>query len=283
MVESLHSASKFALEIGEGKFDSNFQPKSEDDTLGNALTQMRNRLSEVATEERKRSWGIEGLAIFSDILRKDNDNIEVLSNNLISKMIDYLGANQGAIFVVNDEDQYENNPVLKLTGCYAYDRQKFMEKDIRKGEGLAGQCWIEAKKIFMTNIPDEYINIRSGLGDAAPNAVLIAPLMVNDEILGVIELAGFKVFEDYEIEFVEKVAESIASTLKSVKVNVRTVNLLTESKNQAEVMQQQEEEMRQNMEEMQATQEMFDTKEDEYKSEIAELKKQINQLREKND
>lgn len=282
MVDSLHNAADFALEIGEGKFDSDFEPKSEQDTLGNALTQMRDRLSEVALDEKKRSWGIEGLALFSDILRRDNDNLEALSNNLIAKMIEYLGANQGAIFVVHDDNQYVNDPILKLTGCYAYDRQKYLEVSIHKGEGLVGQCWAEGKKILLTDVPKQYINITSGLGEAPPNVILIVPLMVNGEILGIVELASFKIFQDYEVDFVEKVSESIASTLKSVKVNVRTVNLLNESKSQAEVMQQQEEEMRQNMEEMQATQEMFDSKEQDYKSEITALKKLIHVLNEKN-
>lgn len=214
----------------------------------------------------------------SDILRKNNDDLTILCNNLISEMINYIGANQGAIFVVNDEGVHSNNPVLELAGCYAYDRQKFVNKTLVKGEGLVGQCWIEGKPIFLTNVPDDYISIRSGLGDAAPGVVLIVPLIVTDEILGVIELAGFNVFEEHQIEFVEKVSESIASTLKGVRVNVRTKQLLEESNNQAEVLQQQEEEMRQNMEEMQATQEMFDSREQDYKDEVAALKKQIRLL-----
>lgn len=279
MVQSLQQASAFALEIGDGKFDSDFQAKSEEDTLGNALVQMRDRLSEVATEERKRAWSIEGLAIFSDILRRNNDNLEVLSNEIISEFIKYLGANQGAIFVVENDEHSNAEPILRMTGCYAYSRQKFIEKEVKKGEGLAGQCWIERKKIVLKDVPSDYISIQSGLGDAPPNMVLIAPIMVNDEIMGVVEIAGFEEFEDHQIDFVEKVSESIASTLKGVKTNVRTVKLLEESKDQAETMMQQEEEMRQNMEEMQATQEMFDQKEDEYRSEIGKLKKEIKELK----
>ncbi len=279
MVESLQQASAFALEIGDGKFDSDFQAKSEEDTLGNALVQMRDRLSEVATEERKRAWSIEGLAIFSDILRRNNDNLEVLSNEIISEFIKYLGANQGAIFVVENDEHSNAEPILRMTGCYAYSRQKFIEKEVKKGEGLAGQCWIERKKIVLKDVPNNYVTIQSGLGDAPPNMVLIAPIMVNDEIMGVVEIAGFSEFEEHQIEFVEKVSESIASTLKGVKTNVRTVKLLEESKDQAETMMQQEEEMRQNMEEMQATQEMFDQKEDEYRREIGELKKEIKELK----
>jgi PAS domain S-box-containing protein len=206
-----------------------------------------------AKEEEQRNWGTAGLAKFAEILRHDNGNPEALAYNIVSNMVKYLDANQGGLSVLNDDN--DNDKYLELRACYAFDRKKFLEKRINIGEGLVGACYIEGENIYLTDIPDEYINITSGLGDANPKAVMICPLKLNDEIYGVIELASFREFEPYQCEFIQKVSESIASTIATVRVNVRTSLLLEQTKLQAEEMANQEEELRQNMEEMQATQE----------------------------
>jgi PAS domain S-box-containing protein len=142
-----------------------------------------------------------------------------------------------------------------MKACYAWDKKKFLNHKIYRGEGLAGQAWQEGDMVYLTEIPQNYIKIASGLGDANPTSVLIVPLKVNDQIFGVVELASFNAFQDFEKEFVQKIAETIASTISTVKINARTQRLLEESQEMTEQMRAQEEEMRQNMEELQATQE----------------------------
>ncbi len=253
LVIGLRSTSTFAESIGKGEYDAKYSPLSEEDVLGNALLEMRDNLKKVSEEDKKRNWATEGMATFGDILRRNNDNISKLSDEIISNIIKYLRANQGGLYIIEDDGR--DDPYLSLTACYAWDKKKYLEQKIYKGDGLAGQSWLEGDTIYITDVPEDYIQITSGLGEANPTSILIVPLKINDEIFGIIEIASFSEISDFEIEFVEKIGESIASTISSVKINEKTQKLLQESTELTEEMRSQEEEMRQNMEELQATQE----------------------------
>ncbi len=254
LVNGLKATTLFAENIGSGNYDSNFKPLSDHDVLGNALIDMRNNLSKVAEDDKKRNWATEGLARFGELLRTNNDNLDKLADEIIGNLVKYLKANQGAIYIIDDSESGDE-PTMSMKACYAWDKKKFLNHQIHRGEGLAGQAWQEGDIIYLTEVPSNYIKITSGLGDANPTSVIIVPLKVNDEIFGIVEIASFNVFKDYETEFVQKIAESIASTISSVKINARTQRLLEESQEMTEQMRAQEEEMRQNMEELQATQE----------------------------
>lgn len=254
LVSGLKETTTFAENIGKGNYKSEFRPLSEHDVLGNALLNMRDNLSKVAEDDKQRNWATEGMAKFGEILRTNNNDLGKLADEIISSLVKYLKANQGSIYIVDDTDP-ESEPTMSMKACYAWDKKKFLNHQIHRGEGLAGQAWQEGDTVYLTEVPDNYIRIVSGLGDANPTSILIVPLKVNDNIFGVVEIAGFNIFRDFEVEFVEKVAESIASTISSVKVNARTQHLLEESQEMTEQMRAQEEEMRQNMEELQATQE----------------------------
>lgn len=258
-IDALLVKTDFARSIGEGNLEAELNLLSNDDVLGKSLLEMRESLKKAEEEERirreddeKRRWVNEGLAKFGDILRQNNDNLTKLGNELVKNLVWYLNANLGGIFVRNES----NSPVTyDLVDAFAYDRNRSLKKSFELGEGLIGACASEKGTIYLTQLPENYVEITSGLGDTNPNNVLITPLVIEGEVLGVIELASLKIFKDYEIEFVEKLSESIASTLRAVRVNLRTAELLQKSQEQAEVMAAQEEEMRQNLEELQATQE----------------------------
>ncbi|MEJ2003396.1 MAG: GAF domain-containing protein [Cyclobacteriaceae bacterium] len=253
LIDGLKSTTVFAENIGNGNYDSEFTPLSENDVLGNALIDMRDNLARVAEDDKKRNWSTEGLARFGEILRKNNNDINRLADEIIASLVKYLEANQGALYILEKKDS--GDEVMEMSACYAWQKKKYLSQEIIRGEGLVGQVWQEMATIYLTDVPDNYVKITSGLGDANPTSILIVPLMVNDEIYGVVEIASFNEITPNEIDFVEKIAESIASTISSVKINATTQRLLEESQEMTEQMRSQEEEMRQNMEELQATQE----------------------------
>jgi len=260
----------FIDNLRDGNLEGSIPLSSKKDKLGRSLLRLKDYLIKNKKEEElhrigeeQRTWVTNGLAQFGELLRKTNNDLEELSFNIIQYIVNYLKINQAGFFLMNTPQQ--GDPYFELKAFIAYNRKKYADKVIKGEEGLIGRCAMEKETIYLTDVPDEYMNITSGLGEANASAVLIVPLLANDKALGVIELASFKEFQKFEIEFIEKIAESIASTISAVQTNIQTNKLLQETQEQAEKMSQQEEELRQNLEEMQATQEESDRRELEMK------------------
>jgi PAS domain S-box-containing protein len=260
--ERIFEASKYTDLLSEGNLEGEISFDGEEDKLGTSLHNLKNFLINRREQEETRiredeirNWSTHGVALFNDILRMDNSNLEKLCLNIIRNIIQYLSANQGGIFLIDKE---EESTYLDLVAAYAFDRQKFLKKRIGIGEGLAGTCAMEKKTILLSRIPQDYMEITSGLGGAKPSCLLIVPLKKDEEVLGVLEIASFNPFKPHEVEFVEKVAESIASALITVRLHLQTSQYLERFQQQAEEMKAQDEELRQNIEELQATHEQME-------------------------
>jgi PAS domain S-box-containing protein len=256
--EQYRKVNEIATHLSEGNVD--FEETQNNNKIIRKLLGLRDSLKKQKEDEEirkkednQRHWVAEGLAKFGDILRQNNDNIDKLSFEIISKLCKYTDAVQGGFYLLDDSD--ESDIHFKLTAHFAYDRQKYNEKRLEWGEGLVGRSAFEQKTLYIDEVPQDYVEITSGLGEANPSILLIVPLKFNEEVHGVIELSSFNQFEKFRIDFVEKIAENIGSTISNVKINIKTSKLLKDSQEQAERLSQQEEEMRQNMEELQATQE----------------------------
>lgn len=276
-IEHLRDATDFVVAIGEGKLDLDY--KSLDagysngaNKLADSLIEMQTRLKALNDEERKRQWSNEGLTKFVDILRSSNDDLNQLGDKVIAALVQYTKSNQGALYILNDEDS--RNKYLELVSLFAFDIKKHEQQKVKLGEGILGQTFLERETTYLTNMPESYIRITSGLGDASPKSLLLVPLKVDTQVYGIIELASFSEYLPHEIAFVEKLGESIASTLASVRSAQRNKQLIQQFQQQTEEMRAQEEEMRQNMEELQATQEEIARKEKSYLARIKELEDQ---------
>ncbi len=248
------------------KFDTDLSLQGIGDTFGKTLLALKENMRKSREEQLKyseenqlRRYLNEGIAKFANILRTYSSDLDKLSDIFIRELVKYLEAIQGGLFLVNENNEDE----LNLVAAFAYSRKKYVQKTVQKGTGLVGTCAIEKKSINLSEIPDDYIEITSGLGDALPTNLLLLPVMHEEELIGIIEIASLKKFESHQIEAGESIASSLASTIINTKINAQTSQLLAKSQQQAAEMTEQEEEMRQNMEELKATQEESARREEE--------------------
>lgn len=229
--------------------------------LTKALTILQDRITFYVETEHEQKWVAEGLSKFIEILRSNQDDLSKLYDTIIANLVKYLNAHQGGLFLVEEDDKGET--VLNMVACYAYDRKKFLKKQVHTGEGLLGQAYLEKETIYLTDIPPNYAEISSGIGEAKPRSVLIVPLKINDTVYGMLEIASFYEIPQYRVNFVIRLAENIASTIASTQNVDKIRKLLTEAEFQSEQMRAQEEEMRQNVEELTSTQEEIRRKQEE--------------------
>ena len=253
IAQNLRKTRDFSLEIAQGHLEAKLDVYEDRSKLGEAFHQMHEGLSEIAKLDEERRWVNEGLTRFNSILR-ESKAIRSLSDNIVTNLVRYLDASQGAIFVLNEQD-FEI-PQMELVSVYAFDRKRFLDRNIRPGQGLAGQSWQEKDAIHLQEVPSDYTLINSGLGSAEPRSILVIPMIVNeDHVVGVIELASFKAFKSYEIEFVKKLAENIGANIMTLQNNDESQQLLNEAQKTADKLKRQEEESALSMQELVSTQE----------------------------
>jgi len=257
LITHLKRLSEFANEIGQNTFDTKFTPASDGDVLGNALLRMRDNLVKAQKEadtrqeeNTQRNWASQGIAVFNEVIRDYNNDLEKLTFAVIEKLVNYTKSNIGGLFIVNEDNLRDKH--LELKAFYAYDRHKYLENRVNFGESLVGQCYVEKDTIYVTEVPDDYMFITSGLGNDKPRSILIVPLQFNEVTYGVIELASFKTFDNYKIDFVEKISETIASAISTAKINERTSKLLEESNEKSKRLEQQEVQARENITKVQS-------------------------------
>ncbi len=260
-----HSINNFkkAAEFIKGISSKNFNVKWEgldasniqqnDHTLAGELIKMRDQMKAAKLEDEQRFWMNDGLAQFSQIVRKHQASLPELCKEVTSYLSHYLKAQHGSLFIYNDES--EDHPFLELAGSYATELRNNTNNRVEIGDGLVGQTYKDGEPQILKAVPENLVQIKSGLGNSTPASLCMVPLKYNNKIEAVLELASFHVFEEYEIKFLQRAGEFVASALITAKVSTKMESMLHETQQQAEEMRAQEEEMRQNMEELTATQE----------------------------
>ena len=150
---------------------------------------------------------------------------------------------QHGVFYIFDEPE-GGEPRLKMLSSYAYKERKNIAKEWRIGEGLVGQCAYEKQRILLTNVPDDYVQITSGLGEARPLNIVVLPVVFEGRVKAIIELASFERYSATHQAFLDQLAESIGIVLNTIEANMRTEELLKQSQSLANELQSQQEELR---------------------------------------
>jgi PAS domain S-box-containing protein len=250
-ISSLTSqATIYAENIGKG--NSNIQ-LDENFPLNKSLLEMEKYLQQLQIEEQKRNWVVQGIADLGDVIRENlNSKVDDLANLVLNKLIKYLNANQAGLFLTIET---QDEKYIKLISCYAYDKKKYHQKRIEWGEGMIGECIRDQDLLYITDIPEDYINITSGLGTSNPRNIIICPLKTNEGTIGAIEIASFQVMDEFKKELIVKVCESLASTIVTVQNNRKNLDLLDQADHIEQTLREKENILMQNAEELTATQE----------------------------
>ncbi len=250
----------------------------------NALQKQRDEIElqkkEILEKEesaREVNWYNKGMTQLSEIITKYTNDLPTMAGKLMAGLVDYLDANIGALYLLEEAENQESK--FELLGSYALN-SKHSRKNISVEEGYLGACYKEKKKIIADNLPENYAIMGSGLGKISLTHLIIVPLLLENKINGVIELASLNKLPEYKIELLEKLAENLASSIEIVKVNEQMKQMVDQLNSQAEELNAQKEEMHQNLEEMMATQEEMSriSKKDKVQEhELAEKTKKLTQ------
>lgn len=252
--QNLQKVKDFALEVGSGNFESDIDVFQNQGEIGSSLAEMKSSLADVARENRIRNWMNEGLTLFSNLIRGVDENFQELFDTFISNLIRYLEAQQGAIFL-KKYDEVNDQESMQLRALYAFEKNRFLQKDILMGEGLIGQAWREKDSIFITEVPENYTLILSGMGKSKPKSIFITPILSSElEVLGIIEVSALHQLPSYKIDLIKQVADILASLVASTQQSESSNRLLKEYQETAQKLRTQEEMMRKSMERVLSTQ-----------------------------
>ncbi len=222
------------------------EAQGELDELKSNINQMIGNLKETTERNQEQDWLKTNLAKFSRMMQGQKD-LESVSRLIMSELTPLVSAHHGAFFIMDNE---AGTPTLRLIASYAYRARKHVGNRFAIGEGLVGQAALEKQPILLQNVPDDYIQITSGLGEAAPRNIIVLPVLFEGEVKAVIELASFLPFSQIHQTFLDQLAESIGVVLNMIGASMRTEELLEQSQKLTQELQSQSQELQQQQNEL---------------------------------
>ncbi|MEJ7787580.1 MAG: ATP-binding protein [Solirubrobacteraceae bacterium] len=246
--------------------------------LKDKLNEMIRNLRETMRQNTEQDWLKTNLERFTRMLQGQRD-LATVSNMILSELAPLVSAQHGVFYALSDPGG-GGEPVLRFQAGYGFKERKHLSNSFRVGEGLVGQCAMEKERILLTNVPADYIQINSGLGEATPLNIIVLPILFEGSVRAVIELASFAAFSPTHQALLDQLTESIGLVLNTVDATSVTDKLLEQSLSQAQELQSRQEQLRQSNEELAEQATLLAGKNSEIESkyqEVEESKRQVEQ------
>ncbi len=214
--------------------------------LKDTVNQMISTLAQTTRVNQEQDWLKTNVARFTRMLQGQRDLLTV-ARLILNELAPLVNAHHGAFYMTESDD---DGQLLRLFASYAYQERKTVANTWRFGQGLVGQAALEGKRIVLSNVPTDYIQITSALGESAPRAIVVVPILFEGEVKGAIELASFEKFSGIQLAFLDQMLESLGIVIATIEATMRTDELLRQSQSLTEELRSQQDELQQTNEEL---------------------------------
>ncbi|MES2653138.1 MAG: HAMP domain-containing protein [Bacteroidota bacterium] len=244
LTTQVRSISEVASAVTKGDLTRTIRvdAKGELEALKDTINQMIANLKGTTLRNHEQDWLKSNLAKFAQMLQGQRDR-NAVANKVLSELAELVNARYGAFYILEQLEPLDE-PKLKLFAGYAQKSAELINQEFSLSEGLVGQCATDKEQIRITNFPNDNLQISSGIGSATPLDLVILPVLFENNVKAVIELASFDTFSDTHIDFLDQLTESIGIVLNNIETNTRTEELLTQSQSLAGELSAQQEELR---------------------------------------
>ncbi len=281
LTTQVRSISEVASAVTKGDLTRNIRvdAKGEVEALKDTINQMIANLRETTLRNQEQDWLKSNLAKFTQMLQGQKD-LNTVTQRILSELAQVVTAHYGAFYILKGDEETQTAK-LKLFASYAYKPTKSIPTEFSIGEGLVGQCAFEKERILLNNVPGDYIKINSSLGKTKPLNLIILPVLFENDVKAVIELASLDTFSITHLDFLSQLTESIGIVLNTIETNSRTEELLAQSQSLAGELKIQQEELRRTNDELQDKALLLVKQKDEVEAKNKEVEEARRSLEEK--
>jgi signal transduction histidine kinase/DNA-binding response OmpR family regulator/HAMP domain-containing protein len=248
LTNQVRAMADVAIAVTEGDLTRsiNVEASGEVAVLKDNVNAMIRNLRETTQKNTEQDWLKTNLARFTRMLQGQRDLLAV-SRLILSDLAPLVNAQHGVFYTMSGSNGSQR---LRFMAGYGYTERKHLATEFAIGEGLVGQCAMEASRILLTNVPDDYVKISSGLGEASPLNIVALPVVFEGSVRAVIELASFHRFSDVHLDFLDQLTESIGIVINTIGATMQTESLLEQSQQLAQELQSQQDELQQTNDEL---------------------------------